>query len=479
MSAAPADSLYFSEHFRVPAEALQAYGAFDISVVTDLPLFIDPFLLFHSAKPEYQALHQGIVDYLQFLRSRADAGLDRDTARNLYRFREVKQNWLGFAAFGNEGQPLGQRFAEVLHESLDSLLPSPGDVARSTHLEKLLLLRTGIGRDSISDFTTNLIKHFLLDYTQTFAREHLDPKVCTPFNVLRAVFNPDKGAWESRRYTLPNLRDDYVLLTPADLLTREDTWINYPDMVRKFPAITDAIEHDDLRAQVDKRLRKLLPPKAKTKPTPKQRAEAAAEVLRALPQLADVYLRLKEDTGDEAVALSAARTSETAEVLVERVKRVAADLEAKTDFYRLPWASYDECLARARVLKAYVERSGGGALLRGEGERPLREVDFALFFALVWCRTDFDVNRERDDERAAVDFKASYGAGATSLVEFKLARSAGLKRTLEKAARAGGRESAVTILVCYSADERDKVSAVLSELGLAGAESVVVLDLSA
>jgi hypothetical protein len=35
-----------SEYFRVPPEKLETYGAFNVSLVADLPLFIDPFLLF-------------------------------------------------------------------------------------------------------------------------------------------------------------------------------------------------------------------------------------------------------------------------------------------------------------------------------------------------------------------------------------------------------------------------------------------------
>ena len=63
--------LYFSDYFEVKPMALEEYGAFNISVVTDLPLFIDPFLLFNSEKPEYQALHEGIIEYLIFLRDQA------------------------------------------------------------------------------------------------------------------------------------------------------------------------------------------------------------------------------------------------------------------------------------------------------------------------------------------------------------------------------------------------------------------------
>lgn len=68
--------LYFSEYFKVSPKKLKAYGAFDISVVSDLPLFIDPFLLFNSEKPEYQALHDQILKYLFFLRDKATPGLD-------------------------------------------------------------------------------------------------------------------------------------------------------------------------------------------------------------------------------------------------------------------------------------------------------------------------------------------------------------------------------------------------------------------
>jgi hypothetical protein len=44
--------LYFSQYFEVDPAALDEYGAFDISVASDLPLFVDPFLLFASEKPE-------------------------------------------------------------------------------------------------------------------------------------------------------------------------------------------------------------------------------------------------------------------------------------------------------------------------------------------------------------------------------------------------------------------------------------------
>jgi hypothetical protein len=37
--------LYFSDHFQIKPQELEKYGAFNISLVADLPLFIDPFLI--------------------------------------------------------------------------------------------------------------------------------------------------------------------------------------------------------------------------------------------------------------------------------------------------------------------------------------------------------------------------------------------------------------------------------------------------
>jgi hypothetical protein len=60
--------IYFSDVFEIEPEELESYGAFNISLVNDLPLFIDPFLLFNSRKPEYKALHADMIRYLRLKR---------------------------------------------------------------------------------------------------------------------------------------------------------------------------------------------------------------------------------------------------------------------------------------------------------------------------------------------------------------------------------------------------------------------------
>ena len=46
--------VYFSDIFNVDESILESYGAMNISLLNDIPLFIDPFLLYASEKPEYR-----------------------------------------------------------------------------------------------------------------------------------------------------------------------------------------------------------------------------------------------------------------------------------------------------------------------------------------------------------------------------------------------------------------------------------------
>src|SRR4051812_32212195 len=52
---------FFSEHFGVDPQVIEDFGALDVSLIVDLPLFIDPFLLFNSANPEYRRLHDELI----------------------------------------------------------------------------------------------------------------------------------------------------------------------------------------------------------------------------------------------------------------------------------------------------------------------------------------------------------------------------------------------------------------------------------
>ncbi len=209
--------LYFSDFFVVSRADLRKHGAFNVSLLSDLPLFIDPFLLFNSRKSEYRQLHQTIIDYLIFLRNKSsNVALDMGLIRALYTFREVKQTWLGFSEVGNEGRGLGPKFARALHANLHRIFHDFGkeQISKGTHLEKLCLIEAGVGRDNISDFTTNLIKNYLLEYTEAFTNQYIDKKLRSRFEVEKVHFNYKTETWESRRFVLPKYEDVSNHLSP-------------------------------------------------------------------------------------------------------------------------------------------------------------------------------------------------------------------------------------------------------------------------
>lgn len=81
--------LSFSEYFEIPSELLKQHNLIDLSIVYDLPLFIDPFLIFGSPKKEYKELHASIIKYIRFLYQKSvSRNISTGTFNTLFVFRE-------------------------------------------------------------------------------------------------------------------------------------------------------------------------------------------------------------------------------------------------------------------------------------------------------------------------------------------------------------------------------------------------------
>ena len=477
-AAKPDIRLFFSEYFEVDASVLETYGALDINVISDLPLFIDPFLLFHSEKPEYQALHQGILKYLRYLRGRASEDLDRGAIKELFMFQEVNENWLGLCLGGNKGSGLGFKFANGLKASLNDIFRDFGDekVTRSSHLEKVCLLQEGVGRDNISDFTTNLIKGFLLEYTQTFAQTHLDATHCRIFNVPRARFNYQTETWQHCQFYLPARGAEFFLLTPIDILTKEDTWISNHDLISNFDRLPSAIPDDQQRSRVNTYFAKQLG----LKPNKDDVTKAVQRTIGAFPELIDHYIRIKEDEGDQAQRLSTERVRELQQLLIATVKETSKQLVATTNFNDLPWDSFEETRQRILAFKRFIEDQEGYQLLNKAGRSVGNEKDAQLIFYCLWHGSSFDVNREPNNGRGPVDYAISKGSADKTLVEMKLGKNSQLRKNLEHQVAiyeaANNINKSFKLILCYTSTEVDRVQRILRELNLHQSPNVFVID---
>ena len=151
--------VYFSDFFDVDEAIIETYGAFNVSLINDLPVFIDPFLLFGSDKPEYKLYHQEMLKYLSFLKAKSEEGaLNDGQIKAWYQFPEVTQNWLGYSIVGNSGRGLGTMFGKAFSSNISKVFSDLGneEITASSHLEKAALFEIGVGKDNVSDFTCNL-----------------------------------------------------------------------------------------------------------------------------------------------------------------------------------------------------------------------------------------------------------------------------------------------------------------------------------
>jgi hypothetical protein len=471
--------LYFSDIFNVSPKVLDKYGAFNISLVTDLPLFIDPFLLFNSKEKEYRQLHDNIIRYLRFLKDKSVTGaVNPALLKAWYYFSEVKENWLGFCVSGNTGRGLGNDFAQALNENLRLLFTDFGSerVTKGSHLEKLCLIKEGVGRDTISDFTTNLIKEYLLNYTQIFVKKYIDKKYRREIAIARVSFNYETETWQSGIFDLPVFDGNHLLLTPKDILTKDETWINKPEFLRQFDRIPEAIENDQLRAQINNYFRSVLP----KKPTVEEEHKAAIMVMRKYPEIIDYYIKYKEDHGDEAAKKSSLDVLNSKAIYIIQFGSFVNLLAQKTPFYTIPGNTADEALKRIEFLKDIVENKGGYKLFYHKGTPITKEEDIHILYRLTWFATPSVVSREVNDGRGPADFKISRGHSDKTLVEFKLASNPQLSRNLQKQLeiykKASDAEKGYKVIFYFTRQEVNRVNRILKELKMINDPNVILID---
>lgn len=471
---------FFSDFFNIDKEIIQNYGAYDISLINDLPLFIDPFLLFNSEVEEYRTLHDGIIEYLVFLKNKVvqQPNLSQGMLQSWFLFPEVKQAWLGFCKNGNSGSGLGIDFARALSDALKYIFVDFGaeTVTSGSHLEKVCLIKAGVGKDNISDFTANLIKSYLCEYTQTFAQTFMDQSHCTNFRVDRVKFNYSTESWESRTYFLPAFNGDYVLLTPTDILRREDTWINRIDLLDNFEKIPASISDEALRFQVNNYFLSRLNDKAKKD----EKREVAAETITKYPAVLDYYIKMKEENGDEAAAVSETEVVEVNKIFHQQVVELIQRLLSSTDYYKIPFDTYEDAMQRVLYLKHVIEDNDGYKLFYIDGKPIKRESDLHIMYRLVCFGSVNDVNSEINNGRGPVDYKISNGAKDSTLVEFKLAGNSKIKSNLQKQVeiyeKANCTNKSIKVILYFNESELKKLQKLLNDLGLQDKNNIILID---
>ena len=198
------------------------------SVGIDLPIGIDPFLLFKSRDTILANLHISILTVfnkgIELVRERKIS-----EAQQLFDFPEVAEIGLGYSKKSKQGSGVGNFLSQLI---IETLIDSPPLQERGVkHIEEMQLVSVGIGADRISDIAANLLKQYLIEYTQ---------KQCLLWNIplisevpLSHVFNFDTLTWYDGYFDLPisPIDNSPILLVPRRIV-RVFPWINYDDFFK-------------------------------------------------------------------------------------------------------------------------------------------------------------------------------------------------------------------------------------------------------
>ena len=204
----------------------------------DIPLYVDPFLLWRSPSLQDNALHDVLLSAFNHIGKLALAGNEEEAVSALIEASECDEVGLGTSQ-SRRGKRIGKAKAK---EILAIFRRVPAYAERGVrHIEEMQFFVDGISKDRISDFACSFIKSFLIDFT-------IDQ--CDRIGVPTVECKVDT-VWDSkaRKFTSIQTRlpvdpseGKPLLLVPKRWL-RFVPWINYEDYFEKH-CPQDDIAHE-------------------------------------------------------------------------------------------------------------------------------------------------------------------------------------------------------------------------------------------
>lgn len=140
----------------------------DIIPGNDIPLYLDSYAFLSRNDIWSEAAHETLVSFFQEV---LDAIRTKNKIKGvglLSHLGEPEETHLGVSKDGNKGRGIGSIQASDLYRSLEKSKAS--ETGQLSDLGDFALFIPGIGRDKISDITTNVIRKLLIEYTQEQCR---------------------------------------------------------------------------------------------------------------------------------------------------------------------------------------------------------------------------------------------------------------------------------------------------------------------
>lgn len=128
----------------------------------DIPLYLDPFLLWRSPSQQDNALHTAVINSFNHLGYLEKQGKHAQAVEILTALSECDE-----VGFGHSHTRVGRRIGSATADEILNLFRTVPEYERRgfIHFEEIQFFVDHISRDRISDIACNLLKSFLIDYT--------------------------------------------------------------------------------------------------------------------------------------------------------------------------------------------------------------------------------------------------------------------------------------------------------------------------
>lgn len=195
----------------------------------DIPLFVDPFLLWKSPSMQDQTLHTGLINCLNHLVHLCSKGKESEVRDSLIRASECSE-----VGLGTSKTRAGHRIGESTANNLISVFKNVPHVSRNgfRHFEEIQFYTDNISKDRISDFSCNFLKSFLIDFTVDQCLKHGIPRAKVTIENIYD-YRTNKFVSEEVEVPIHPVTKAPILLTPKRWL-RFVPWIAYEDFFDNY-----------------------------------------------------------------------------------------------------------------------------------------------------------------------------------------------------------------------------------------------------
>ena len=195
----------------------------------DIPLYVDPFLLWKSPSMQDNSLHLSITNSFNHLGYLLSNGKEKEAIELLIRASECDE-----VGLGNSKTKVGKRIGEKLAKQVLNQFTSIPQLQKNgfIHFEEIQLLVDNFSKDRVSDIACNFIQSFLVDFTIEQSEKYGIPieKV-----KLTNIYNTKSNTFGEEETFLPvnPITKTPILFTPKRWL-KYVPWINTDDYFSSY-----------------------------------------------------------------------------------------------------------------------------------------------------------------------------------------------------------------------------------------------------